>query len=183
MSGREVRVCRSTFDEFFRDEVGALVAFRQKIGFEREHAKDAASEAMTCAYQRWSRIDRSPRCWVRTAARRIACNQVQRAREEPLRAVAGGWAISMHYDVDPVETTEEHELLLRLLQQLPPQQRLVMAWHLDGFDTKEISYELAITEATVRSTLRHARDRLKVAYQTSSTGPRSMSAGDVEGRE
>jgi hypothetical protein len=57
---------------------------------------------------------------VRTAANRIACNQARRAREEPLRAVAGGWAISMHYDVDPVETTEEHELLLRLLQQLPP---------------------------------------------------------------
>jgi hypothetical protein len=44
-------VCGPTFVEFFYHEFGPLVAFLQKIGFEREQAKDAASEAMTCAYQ------------------------------------------------------------------------------------------------------------------------------------
>jgi RNA polymerase sigma factor (sigma-70 family) len=177
-------VCCSTsiFIEFFHDEFGPLVAFLQKSGFEREQAKDAASEAMTCAYESWSRIDRSPRGWVRRAAYRIACNQAQRAREEPLRVVAGGWAIPPHGDVDVVEAAEEHAELLRLLQQLPRQQRLVMAWHLDGFDTNEISERLDMPPATVRSTLRHARDRLKVAYQSRSAGRRNARAGEVEGR-
>lgn len=160
----------STFVEFFRDEFGPLVAFLQKIGFEREAAKDAASEAMTCAYQSWRRIDRSPRGWVRKAAYRIACAQARRDREEPLRGVVGGWAIFAHYDVDTVETVEEHDLFLRLLLQLPRQQRLVMAWHLDGFDAKEISDQLDMTPATVRSNLRHARDRLKIVYQAQIPG-------------
>lgn len=176
-------MCGSTFVEFFRNEFGPLVAFLQKIGFERESAEDAASEAMTCAYQSWYRIDQSPRGWVRKAAYRIACSQARRAREEPLRGVVGGWAIIAHYDVDAVETIEEHHLLLRLLQQLPHQQRLVMAWHLDGFDAKEISGQLDMAPATVRSNLRHARDRLKVIYQAQIPGARDMSASGSEGRD
>lgn len=172
-----------TFVEFFGDDFGPLVAFLQKIGFEREQAKDAAAEAMTCAYQSWCRIDRSPRGWVRKAAYRIACNQIRRAREEPLRAVAGGWAISTHYDVE-AETAEDHHQLLQLLRQLPSQQRLVMAWHLDGFDTREISDQLDMAPATVRSNLRHARDRLKrTYYQLESAGLRDASADGSEGRE
>ena len=65
MPGGEVRVCGPTFVEFFYEEFGPLVAFLQKAGFGREQAKDGASEAMTCAYQSWSRIDRSPRGWAR----------------------------------------------------------------------------------------------------------------------
>ena len=167
----DARVCGSTFVEFFHDEFGPLVAFLQKIGFERDQAKDAAAEAMTCAYQSWSRINRSPRGWVRRAAYRIACSQARRAREESLRVVAGGWAIPPHDDLDVAEAAEEHAELLQLLQQLPHQQRLVMAWHLDGFDTNEISERLSMHPATVRSTLRHARDRLKVAYQFRSPDP------------
>jgi RNA polymerase sigma factor (sigma-70 family) len=179
-------VCGPTFVEFFRDEFGPLVAFLRKVGFARPQAEDAVAEAMTCAYQSWSRIDRSPRGWVRKAAYRIACNQARRAREEPTRAVAGGWAISTYYDVDVVETTEEHHLLLQLLQQLPRQQRLVMAWHLDGFDTEEISGQLGMLASTVRSTLRHAKDRLKaeyLEYLTSSAGLQDAGAGSSEGRE
>lgn len=75
----------------FNCEFRALVALLQKRGFKREQAIDAASEAMACAYQKWSRIDRSLRGWLLTAAFHIACRQAQRAREEHCRAVAGGW--------------------------------------------------------------------------------------------
>lgn len=158
---------RLDFDEFFRDEYGPLLAFLQKIGFERAQAEDAASEAMACACQGWSRINQSPRGWVRKAAYRIACDQVSRARDEPLRAVAGGWAVPCHYDADVIVLIEEQKLIVRLLQQLPQQQRLVIAWHLDGFDTNEVSDQLNMPPATVRSTLRHARKRLRGLYQSS----------------
>lgn len=169
------------FEEFFSNEFGPLVAFLMKNGFERELAKDAASEAMTCAYKEWYRIE-LPRAWVRTVAYRIALKQAQRALEESRRAAAGGWTMCEHYDVDvvelAVEIAEEDELLLRLLERLPPRQRIVMVWHLDGFDAKEISGHLGMPEATVRSNLRHARRRLKVMYQVRLAGP-----PDDEGRK
>jgi RNA polymerase sigma-70 factor (ECF subfamily) len=166
----------TAFDEFFRSEYPLLIGFLQKIGFEREQAKDAAAEAMTGAYESWARIDR-PRAWVRKVACRIASEQARRAREGPLKAVAGGWASATHYEVDVVELNEEQDLLLRLLRQLPRQQRLVMAWHLDGFDSNEISELLGRPPATVRSTLRHARDRLKAIYPARCAGPRTTSTG------
>lgn len=173
----EVRVPDLTLDELFRDDYGPLVAFLRKSGFGRDQAEDAASEAMTCAYESWSQIE-SPRAWVRTVAYRIACSQAKRAHEEAPRALAGGWVTSIQDDIDDidvVEAAEERDELLGLLQQLPGQQRLVMAWHLDGFRTKEISEGLGMPPATVRSTLRHARNRLKAAYWTR--------FADSEGRE
>jgi RNA polymerase sigma factor (sigma-70 family) len=153
-------MCDPTFIEFNR-EFGVLVAFLQKRGFEREEAKDAASEALACAYQRWSRIDRSLRSWLNKVAYRFACRQAQRARKEPFRAVAGGWAISTYNDLDVVETAEEYNRLLRLLHLLPRQQRRVMERYLEGFDTKEISDQLDMLLPTVRSNLRHGRKTLR----------------------
>ncbi|MGH3791218.1 MAG: sigma factor-like helix-turn-helix DNA-binding protein [Pseudonocardiaceae bacterium] len=142
-------------------EFEMLVMYLQKRGFERALAQDAASEAVSRACQRRLRIDQSLRGWLRTVGYRIACNQARRAREELLRALAGGWLISAQCDVDVVETLEEEDRLLRLLQQLPRQQRRVMQRHLDGFGTKDIADQLNMQEATARSHLRHGRKTLR----------------------
>ncbi len=155
-------MCGTTFDEFFRDEFAKVVSHLRKAGFGLEPAQDAAVEAMICAYQSWTTI-RSPRSWVRTAAYRTALKQARRAREEtPLE---GDWTPSSPHDPDVVEAREEHHQIMGLLGQLPPRQRLVMAWHLDGFDHDEISEQLGMPPSTVRSNLRHARARLKETYQ------------------
>jgi RNA polymerase sigma-70 factor (ECF subfamily) len=116
---------------------------------------------MARTYQTWPRIDQSHRNWVFTVACRIACRQARRAREEPFRAVASGWAISTHDDVDVVETIEEHNRLLRLLQLLPRQQRRATERYLDGLDAREISQQLNMRSVTVRSNLRHGRRKLQ----------------------
>ncbi len=159
----------TTSDEFFRDELVRRVSFLRKVGFTRELAQDAAAEAMTCAYESWEAI-KSPRGWVRRAAYRAALKQARRAREETLRAVTGSWTVSSHYDADVIEARDEHHQVLELLGQLPPRQRLVMAWHLDGFNHNEISDRLHMSPPTVRSTLRHARARLKEIYQARAEG-------------
>lgn len=138
-----------------------LVMYLQKRGFERALAQDAASEAVVRACQRWPRIDQSLRGWLRTVGYRFACNQAQRAREEPIRALAGGWLISPQCDVDVVETLEQENRVLRLLQQLPRQQRRVMQRHLDGFCTKDIGDQLNMLDVTVRSHLRYGRKKLQ----------------------
>ena len=47
-----------------------------------------------------------------------------------------------------------------MVRRLPERQRHVFAWHLEGFSCGQIAKIEQMTEATVRSHLRHARDRL-----------------------
>jgi RNA polymerase sigma factor (sigma-70 family) len=159
------------FDEFFRQGFVSLVAFLMKAGVNREEARDAAAEAMTCAFQRWGQIAH-PKAWVRAAAWRIAARQVQRQRDGVIRAVAGGWTATAHDDTDKLRALDEHRQVLALLGCLPLQQRLVMAWHLDGFEAPEIAECLGISAASVRSHLRFARQRLKQEF-TQSGEPRA----------
>lgn len=156
-------MCSEDFGEFFRRELVPLVAFVRRAGFGREQAKDAAQEAMTKAYQDWSEL-RQPRAWVRTVAHRIALADAVRSKDGVLRAVAGGWTVSSHHDPDVASLGHEHEQLLQALGTLPSRQRLVMAWHLDGFDNAEIADQLDVSPTTVRSNLRHARNALKTLY-------------------
>jgi DNA-binding CsgD family transcriptional regulator len=57
----------------------------------------------------------------------------------------------------------EVRFVLRLLAGLPPRQREVMAWTIDGYDPEEIAQLTGKNPATVRSHLRHARTSLKAA--------------------
>lgn len=59
-----------------------------------------------------------------------------------------------------MEIIEEHNRLLQLLQLLPRQQRRVMERYLAGFETNEISDQLNMLPATVRSNIRHGREKL-----------------------
>lgn len=147
-----------SFDEFFRRDFGRLVAFLIKMGFGREHAQDAAAEAMCAAFRQWNTLSR-PTAWVRSAAYRIATKQVRRDRDDIKHAIAGGWL----EDINTSDTgdREDWSELLALLSGLPCTQRLVFVWRLDGFTPAEIALQLQMTPSTVRSTLRHARHRLK----------------------
>lgn len=157
-------MCTDAFDDFFRHEFGPLVGFLRRAGFEPKLAEDSAAEAMTRAYERWATIN-SPARWVRQTAHRVACGQVVRDREGVRRAIAGGFTVFAHHDVDVAGIRDERNELLELLDQLPDQQRQVVALHLEGFNTTEISEHLEVCRATVRSNLRHARERLKALYQ------------------
>lgn len=156
-------VPNESFDDFFRRDFPRLVAFLCKAGYEPEHATDAAAEAMAHAYQCWSSLT-APSAWVRKAAFRFASNQAQRHRTGIARAIAAGWVAHSYEDVSQLAEVEEQPTVLALLGQLPPKQRLVMAWHLEGFGTAEIAEEMGIPAATVRSHLRHARDALKSRF-------------------
>lgn len=152
------------FNEFFRLDFARLVAFLRKAGFGRLEAEDAAAEAMACAYQSWATLTR-PRGWVRKAAYRSAVNTAMRNRERIERAIAGGWSdAGSRDDSGQCAIIEEKHEVLRRLARLPERQRLVMAYHLDGFDHAEIAELLDMSAPNVRSTLRHARERLKREY-------------------
>ncbi|MFM9596568.1 sigma-70 family RNA polymerase sigma factor [Streptomyces scabiei] len=55
---------------------------------------------------------------------------------------------------------EQQQDLLRLLADLPPRQRQIMAWKYDGHSPAEIAEELGISSETVRASLLKARRAL-----------------------
>jgi RNA polymerase sigma-70 factor (ECF subfamily) len=152
------------FTEFFAADFPLLVGFLCKHGFETEVARDAASEAMLCAFQAWDSIG-SPGAWVRQAGIRLAARQVARARDGVNRAIRSDWACPDEYAEDKLMVLlENSSLVVTVLARLPERQRVVMAWSLDGYTHAEIAERLGVRQGTVRSTVRHARKRLRRIY-------------------
>ncbi|MEU4668124.1 sigma-70 family RNA polymerase sigma factor [Amycolatopsis sp. NPDC023774] len=145
---------RADFDDFFRADFPLLVGFLRKQGHDRATAEDAAQEAMTKALALWDGITHR-KAWVRKAGLRIANDHRRRQERED-------WTP----EEDPVATAngsagyEERELIVQALSRLPPRQREVLAWYIDGYSTGEIAALLSTRVSTVRSNLRHARKQL-----------------------
>lgn len=152
---------RSGFHEFFRTEYVLVVAFLRNIGFDCHRADEATAQAMRFAYEEWPKITTNPRGWVRTAAYRQALKDAEAERTKLTRLVGKGYGTLFDDGTAPYDQFEQHELLVQTLAQLSPQQRRVMAWHINGFTDNEIATMTGMRRATVRSNLRHARERLK----------------------
>lgn len=166
------------FDDFFRREFGRLVAFLVKMNFDRATSEDAAVDAMIAARRSWVTLDCAS-AWVRKAAYRIALKSSQRDQEGIKRAISGGWlnASNDHSVDDTLAAIVEQPQVEYLLAKLPERQRLVLAWHLDGFTNIEIAEALDMSSTTVRSTLRHAKDRLKKEFEAAA-GRESEEGGE-----
>lgn len=164
---------REEFEPFFRREFPALVGIVIKAGFSRDDALDAAEDAMVQACARWDRV-RDPRAWVRTVALRKAIAAARRRREEVQRAVRAGWISTGRDDRELVAEVDERTRVAALLALLPDKQRFVMVLHMEGFKTDEIGDALGMRPATVRSHLRHARERLRNAIGKSDDGGREV---------
>ncbi|WP_308315694.1 sigma-70 family RNA polymerase sigma factor [Streptomyces sp. ISL-100] len=106
---------------------------------------------------------RSPRSWLRTVAWRCYLRQAVRV-EAPDELVAErcdrarpDWRTPL----EAAELSEQQRRVLGLLFRLPVRQRAVMAWHLDGFSTKEIAEAMGTREDAVRQNLVRARHTLR----------------------
>ncbi|WP_326722012.1 sigma-70 family RNA polymerase sigma factor [Streptomyces sp. NBC_00243] len=159
--GRGKHVSHTEFEAFFKAEFTRIMRMLITIGASSGDAADATQEAMIELLSHWEEV-REPRAWARKVAIRTFLRSQTRA--EPLDSEASAWdrrdPIGMTAPVESHLTVEAHEVL-NALRQLPPRQRQVMAWTIDGFRPAEIAHHLLMTEATVRSSLRHARSSLK----------------------
>jgi RNA polymerase sigma-70 factor (ECF subfamily) len=155
---------REEFETFFRRGFPALVGVLIKAGFSRDEALDAAEDAMVEANAQWDRIQ-DPGPWVRKVAIRTAIAAARRRREDVRRSVQGGWLSSAHDDHERIAVVDERSRVVALLARLPDKQRVVMVLHMEELDTDEIADLLGLEPATVRSHLRHAREKLKIAIK------------------
>ncbi|MET7951524.1 sigma-70 family RNA polymerase sigma factor [Micromonospora sp. NPDC005324] len=121
-----------------------LVKFLIYRGAAPQDAFDAAQHAFVEAWRRWEQIH-NPRTWLRT----VAIRAVAKANQPTV-------PLNEQYDLAdsaPLgsQVSEETMDLVAVLRRLPPLQREIMVWTIDGFTPSEIAKELGISaEAQTR---------------------------------
>ncbi|MEU6301689.1 RNA polymerase sigma factor [Streptomyces chartreusis] len=153
------------YDDFFRAEFTPLTRHVLFLGASIEEAKDAAQSALLDLLQNWNSV-RAPRAWCRTAAAHhylrseVRGNRGLELSKQEFIARRGEDAHSL------ASPLEEWEFVIDFVQKhLTGAQRIIMAWHLDGYEPQEIAQVLNKDKATVRSNLRHARIKLASALE------------------
>jgi RNA polymerase sigma factor (sigma-70 family) len=144
------------FTDCYTRELPGLIWFVMSLGANAEVAADVAQSAFTDAFPLWLRI-RHPRAWLRRVAERGYYRRGFREtlvesppeRPEPLPTASD------------VELQDEARAVLAALAALPPKQRQVMAWCIDGYSPAEIASEIGADPAAVRQNLAKARKNLK----------------------
>ncbi|MEU4780761.1 sigma-70 family RNA polymerase sigma factor [Micromonospora sp. NPDC023633] len=157
---------KDEFTDFFRKSIKPLVKFLATgLGISTADAADAAQEAMREAHRKWRTIN-NPHTWIRTVASRKAIRKLINPAEVLTDDVATLNPL-LRMPPDQVVLWEEQQKVLRLLSTLPPRQRQVMAWTLDGYEPAEIAEQLRMTPEAVRSNLYKARKALAARLKAS----------------
>ena len=145
------------FSACYARELSSLTWFVMSLGADAHRAADVAQSAFAEAFAVWDRIQH-PTAWLRRVAGRLYYRYLvtQETSVEDVPDQEG--------PLSPASTVELHDearRVLAALADLPPKQRQVMAWTIDGFSPVEIARELDVDPATVRQSLAKARKNLK----------------------
>jgi len=133
-----------------------------RITGEQEDAEDVLQEAFVSAFQnlRSYRAESSFGAWLKKIVINKALNHVQKNKKDLL--------VVKEIDREEIDWKEESEPLYavegikRAMNNLPLGFRTVMSLYLfEGYDHKEISEILGITESTSKSQYKRAKDKLK----------------------
>ena len=150
------------FAEFFRAEHKKLIRFVMAIGAGSDEAAEIAQVTFVKAFEGWYAI-RAPHAWIR----RVAANELTAARKAARRETPQATLPDQPGSVSATlaaELTEEARQVLAALRALPPGQRQVMAWIIDGFGAAEIARELGVSQQSVRQSHAKARKNLGQLY-------------------
>jgi RNA polymerase sigma factor (sigma-70 family) len=141
---------------FYLEYTPRLVRYLIVSGAPPAWAAEFAQDAMLQLWQKWDDVE-SPWAWCRTVAYRAWIRYRTRLPEQPVEGLSERSTLLSLEDAATVETRHD---VLRLLDELSPRERHVMALTYDGDTPAEIADELGMNEATVRSHLRHARRKM-----------------------
>jgi RNA polymerase sigma factor (sigma-70 family) len=147
----------AAFSCFYRGFLPTLVAFLRLQGVPLYEAADIAQETMIEAYQSWAKIQ-SPRAWARRVAARMWARRIANVAED-LVADVPEQGTSLLPIADVADWEQRHDVL-QVLDGLPPRQRQVLAWTMDGYTPAEIADELNMSPEAVRASLLKARRAL-----------------------
>ncbi|MFI6448384.1 RNA polymerase sigma factor [Kitasatospora sp. NPDC050543] len=146
------------FAEYCRANRHRLLARGVFLCGSRCHAEDALQEALIAAMQQWASI-RDPDAWITLAMRRKLIDDSRKWRnrlscprtdgELPLPASC------------PTDLRDHVLTVFGALNHLPTRQRQVVDLVTRGLTSQEIATCLGMSDSTVRSNLRYARQKLR----------------------
>lgn len=128
-------------------------------------AEDVLQDAFISAFKNLNsyREDATFGAWLKRIVVNKALNHVQKSKKDLMLAE------DIKENESSVEWTEEHEpvysidAIKKTMDQLPSGFRTVLSLYLfEGYDHKEISEILGITESTSKSQYKRAKDKLKL---------------------
>jgi RNA polymerase sigma factor (sigma-70 family) len=144
------------FADCYARDMAGLIWFVMSLGATAEVAADVAQSAFADAFPVWPTI-RHPRAWLRRVAERGYYRRG--SRETPVESPPE--RPGPLPTASAAELRDEARTVLAALAALPPKQRQVMAWCVDGYSPAEIARELGADPAAVRQNLAKARKNLK----------------------
>jgi len=146
------------FETYYFQDLKPLIWFTQRLGGNLPESEDAAQDAMKSLWQHWDKVE-NPAAYTRQAVRRVlfrAHGKAKQAREaETMLRASESVGLA-----DDDSSNADVQSVVAMLQALPKAQREVFALHMDGWDAGEIAQITEQKPATVRSNLRHARQKL-----------------------
>lgn len=153
------------FSEFYRAEYRTLLQAAMYAGANRHEADEATATAMKEVLQRWGKLE-NPLAYARRAVISNFLKEKTRNLDRIRRRQVEKHAGTAESREDPGMTVwEDSEWVMQMLNSLPPGQRNVMAFIVDGFTPTEIAALLGRSPAAIRQSLHDARLRLTEALQ------------------
>ena len=139
-----------------------------RITGEQADAEDVLQEAFVSAFQNLGgyREDASFGSWLKRIVINKALNQVQKSKKDLMLADELKQEEMEETYVEPVDPLYSVESVKRAMNDLPSGFRTVLSLYLfEGYDHKEISEILGITESTSKSQYKRAKDKLKIVLK------------------
>ncbi|WP_462251446.1 RNA polymerase sigma factor [Ekhidna sp.] len=155
---------RSAQFEIYKLYNKAMFNTALRITGDENEAEDVLQDAFVSAFQNLKsyREDASFGAWLKRIVINKALNQVQRIKKDLMLALDMKEEVS-EYEPEKTEPNYSIEQVQRAMNELPSGFRTVLSLYLfEGYDHKEISEILGITESTSKSQYKRAKDKLKM---------------------
>ena len=147
------------FAGFYTATVNRVVGYLYVVLGSVAEAEDAAQEAYTRAWLRWSKVRAydDPEAWVRTIGFRVAMSSWRKAKNRLVAHRASTSATGTHLpDLSP-----DRLVVADALRRIPAEQRRALVlFHMLGLTVTEIAHEIGAPEGTVKARLSRGRKAL-----------------------
>jgi RNA polymerase sigma-70 factor (ECF subfamily) len=159
------------FNDFIRAEYPGVIRFSIRRGASKELAEDIGQRIMLEMLRdgRWERFTDPEvrRAYMYRAARNALYEEWAKIKKRGEQELSPDTQCAdPHQDTASLAlANDESQVVLKILRSLPERQRTIMALTTDGYPPEDIAKILNLNPATVRSSLRHARNKLKAALQ------------------
>lgn len=146
------------FGGFYTATVSRVVGYLYVVLGSVAEAEDAAQEAYTRAWLRWSKVQAydDPEAWVRTVGFRVAMNTWRKAKNRLVAHRASSDGAAHVPDLSP-----DRLVVVEALRRIPAEQRRALVlFHMQGLTVTEIANEIGAPVGTVKARLSRGRKAL-----------------------